>query len=210
MMTKIIGKVIKKAKNRREMALKRRERPEHYKQVNKAAQAKFYKDHKEKVLAWNKEQREEKHDRFLERTRNQRKLRRLTDEEFVLKDRMRARLSSALRRKGAVKVGNTMDMIGCSVEHLRSLLTLRDGMQTDHIFPFECYNLHDPVYQKKVCHYSNLQSLTEDENRNKSTKLPTKAMAAKVDRSCWPDGVTEDMLPDKYDGWATPLRMAAA
>jgi len=35
-------------------------------------------------------------------------------------------------------------------------------------------------------------------------------MAAKVERWCWPDGVTEDMLPDKYDGWATPLRMAAA
>lgn len=31
-----------------------------------------------------------------------------------------------------------------------------------------------------------------------------------VERWCWPDGVTEDMLPDIYPGWATPLRMEAA
>ena len=59
----------------------------------------------------------------------------------------------------------------------------------------------------KVMNITNLQPLTKEENRQKWDKLPTKAMAAKVDRSCWPDGVTEDMLPDKYDGWATPLRM---
>ena len=35
-------------------------------------------------------------------------------------------------------------------------------------------------------------------------------MAAKVDRDKWPPGITEDMLPDIYPGWATPLRMHAA
>ena len=56
-------------------------------------------------------------------------------------------------------------------------------------------------------HYSNLQLLTAEENAFKRGRLPTKAMAARVDRSCWPDGITEDMLPDIYPGWRTPLRM---
>lgn len=34
-------------------------------------------------------------------------------------------------------------------------------------------------------------------------------MAARVERWAWPPGITEDMLPDIYDGWATPLRMHA-
>ena len=59
-------------------------------------------------------------------------------------------------------------------------------------------------------HWSNLQPLPMKDNRSKNNKLPTKAMAAKVARWAWPDGITEDMLPDKYDGWATPLRMESA
>ena len=49
--------------------------------------------------------------------------------------------------------------------------------------------------------------LLTSENKVKCNKLPTKAMAAKVTRSCWPDGITMDMLPDIYPGWRTPLRM---
>jgi hypothetical protein len=56
-------------------------------------------------------------------------------------------------------------------------------------------------------HWTNTQLLTPVENRSKSGRLPTKAMAAKVDRCCWPDGVTEDMLPTIYPGWSSPLRM---
>jgi len=58
-----------------------------------------------------------------------------------------------------------------------------------------------------VCHFSNLQPLTPQENGNKFDKLPTKAMAAKVYRDKWPPGITEDMLPDIYEGWSTALRM---
>jgi hypothetical protein len=58
-----------------------------------------------------------------------------------------------------------------------------------------------------MMHWSNYQPLTNFENAQKSNKLPTKAMADKVDRSCWPDGITMDKLPDRYDGWATGLRM---
>ena len=82
-------------------------------------------------------------------------------------------------------------------------------MEVDHIFPMSRYNCLLESEQRKVMHWSNFQPLPAEENLYKSDKLPTKAMAAKVARWAWPDGVTEDMLPDIYDGWATPLRMRA-
>lgn len=103
-----------------------------------------------------------------------------------------------------------MELIGCTrqtlAEHLRGNLSLND---IDHIFPFVLFDLDSHGDQQKVMHWSNLQLLTPEENKSKNDKLPTKAMAAKVDPSCWPDGVTMDDLPDIYPGWATPLRMLA-
>ena len=61
--------------------------------------------------------------------------------------------------------------------------------------------------QKEMMNWSNLQPLTAAENIDKRDKLPTKAMAASVDPSCWPDGINMDDLPEIYPGWATPLRM---
>ena len=103
-------------------------------------------------------------------------------------------------------------MVGKSAAdvHLHLQKQLRHGedyrkCQIDHVFSVQCYkDVHD---QKKMMHWTNLQPLFPEENRSKSDKLPTKAMAAKVARWAWPDGVTEDILPDIYDGWATPLRM---
>ena len=78
----------------------------------------------------------------------------------------------------------------------------------DHIFPIASYKDTENK-MKKLMNYTNLQVLTPGENLDKRAKLPTKAMASKVDPSCWPDGITWDMLPDIYPGWATPLRMHA-
>ena len=79
--------------------------------------------------------------------------------------------------------------------------------EIDHVFPMAMYDFSLDQNQYRCSNYTNMQPLTLVENRWKSDKLPTKAMAAKVDRGCWPDGVTEDMLPDIYPGWRTPLRM---
>jgi len=206
-MTRVIGKVLTKAKQRREMRDKRKANPKHYQQVNQKAQAKFYKENREKVLGWNREQRDEKYDRHLERTRDRRKERRLSDHEFAIKDRMRSRLRNALLRKGVDKTIATFETVGCSGSLLMQHLNLSEGDDIDHIFPFELYFLVEEDQQRKVGNYRNLQGLTPRENNDKSDKLPTKAMAAKVDPSCWPNGITEDMLPDIYPGWATPLRM---
>ena len=79
--------------------------------------------------------------------------------------------------------------------------------EIDHIFALALYDLRNPQNVARVMHWSNLQLLTRVENQWKTDKLPTKAMAAKVPRELWPDGITEDMLPDIYPGWRTPLRM---
>ena len=207
LVSKIIGKVITKARQRNRIAAKRRADPDKYQKINQAAQAKFYKEHKEQVLKWNQEQRAAKWDMHLKRTRERRKERRLTDEEYRIKDCMRARLRSALLRKGVDKTSATFDLVGCSSKELMKYLKVPDGNEIDHVFPFEWYNLEDQEQLKRVCHFTNLQPLTPKENNEKGAQLPTKAMADKVDPSCWPDGITRDMLPDEYPGWSTALRM---
>ena len=136
--------------------------------------------------------------------------RRAHDPIFRLKDTIRARLSAFLNGKGTTKNASTFTLVGCTATEL--ILHLGDtpkagSKHVDHIFPLDCHPLETLDEQMKAQHFSNLQLLTLEENLSKSSKLPTKAMAAKVARWAWPDGVTEDMLPDIYPGWSTALRM---
>ena len=142
------------------------------------------------------------------------KEKRQSDDTFVVTTRLRDRLKTFLRRQGRTQSENTMDMIGCSrdelVEHLASMLAGGQSIvstDVDHIFPMSCYDVVIPDHQKMLMHFSNMQPLTPAENNSKRAQLPTKAMAARVERWAWPPGVTEDMLPDIYDGWSTPQRM---
>lgn len=204
LMNLAIGKVLTKARQRDMANAKRRADPQAAKEKNQKALAKFYKDNKEKVLRWNREQRADKYDAYRERDCKRRKVRRLTDHEYVIKDRLRARFRSALLRKGATKPGTTESLVGCDAKTLNNYLSFEPGMEIDHIFPFEYYNLHSSEDCAKVMHYTNLIQLTAKENKQKGVQLPTKAMAARVVRWAWPSGITEDMLPDIYPGWATP------
>ena len=142
------------------------------------------------------------------------KQRKATDENFLIRTRLRTRLGEFMRLKNSKKAHGTMQLLGCTqaqlLKHLQ--MQLRTGeilksMQTDHVFAMELYNPSTEEMQYRVMNFSNLQPLTVHENVSKGKRLPTKAMAAKVARWAWPEGVTEDMLPDIYDGWSTPLRM---
>ena len=141
------------------------------------------------------------------------KLRRQATETRVMEN-LRGRLRTFVRRKGTGKQENTAKSVGCSpneaVDHLEQQLNPGehlDDMDIDHIFPCDRYDFNIEGQQKKGFNYKNMQPLSPRENRQKWNKLPTKAMAAKVPRELWPDGITEDMLPDIYPGWTTPLRM---
>ena len=125
-----------------------------------------------------------------------------------LHDLCMTRIKGFLKGKNKKKKASTETLIGCTFEHLTSHLGLpQRGTHIDHIFPLKLYeeiNLHT---LKRAFNYKNLQRLTAMENLSKSATLPTKAMASKVPKELWPEGITEADLPDIYPGWSTPLRM---
>ena len=135
------------------------------------------------------------------------------DAAFNAIKKARMRLTNLVKVKGAHKKGRTTALLQCTAKQLAVHLNRQrpaDDIRLqhmDHIFPLAKYAIAALGQQAKAMHYSNLQPLTKKENLDKSDKLPTKAMAAKVERWAWPDGVTEDMLPDIYPGWSTALRM---
>lgn len=136
------------------------------------------------------------------------------DVVFIGKKRVRSRLRQFLMRHGLRKNNHTFEMIGMDKQQFAEYLMsqLHDGEELqqcdfDHIFPLESYSFAGGVIDPRCMHYSNTQPLPPRDNGSKLDKLPTKAMAAKVDPACWPDGITMDMLPDIYPGWRTPLRM---
>jgi hypothetical protein len=158
--------------------------------------------------------REARMRRQIKAQNKKKKERMATDPVFKARIRLMDRLHSALKNYNiGFKVAATMKLVGASIEEVhKHLEQSRDGkigdLHIDHIFPFYSYNdISTLETQMRVMHISNLQFLTQHENCNKNCRLPTKAMAAKVDRDKWPPGITEDMLLDIYPGWSTPLRM---
>ena len=127
---------------------------------------------------------------------------------------MAARCLAWIKRNGAIKSHTTFELVGATSEESHSHVAAQllpgeqlKNVEIDHIFPFTAYDVHNVEDQKKVMNYTNFQPLPKPDNVSKSNRLPTKAMAAKVSRWAWPGGVTEDMLPDIYPGWNSPLRM---
>ena len=203
LMNRAIGKVLTKARSR--------ERASEWGKQNRARQQATVKRWSEQNPQRHKEMRKGIAQRRQPKANARNRVRRREDPAFCVKYRMRARLSEALRLAGGARGQSTAAYIGCSYDvlsaHLREQWHAATEFEVDHVFPFAAYNMHEEGDLRRVMHYSNTQPLLKAENLSKSDQLPTKAMAAKVARWAWPDGVTEDMLPDKYDGWRTPLRM---
>tara|TARA_B100000424_G_C22828554_1_gene442769 strand:+ start:217 stop:912 length:696 start_codon:yes stop_codon:yes gene_type:complete len=135
--------------------------------------------------------------------------RRQTDKAYNMACRVRSRFTNFMNQKGKFKAMATFSLVGCSRNEFLDYLESLDGpekYQLDHIFPLSTYIVNDQT-QFQMMHFSNFQKLTALENIKKSGRLPTKAMAVKVERWAWPDGITVDMLPDKYDDWDTATRM---
>lgn len=107
------------------------------------------------------------------------KKRKSIDVEFKLICNLRAAINSALR--GNYKSGHTIELLGCSIEYLRSYLEVRftEGMSwdnygswhIDHIIPLSYFDMSDPEQQKRAWHYTNLQPLWAVDNLKKSNKI---------------------------------------
>ena len=181
----------------------RAKNPEKWKASKQKSDKKAYEKNKAKIRANQAAYRQMNLVEVRTQTQRINKARLKTDPVFKLKCLMRTRIGNHLRGKGK-KEGVTFKLIGCSPEHLAAHLGTAPKA-IDHIFPLTCYDAEKE--QHKMTNWQNLQPLTGKENSSKRNKLPTKAMAAKVPRKLWPNGVTEDMLPDIYDGWKTSLNM---
>lgn len=181
----------------------RAKNPEKYRASKQKSDKKFYEKKKPKIREQQAAYRQKNLVKVRAQTQRINKARLKTDPVFKLQCLMRTRIGNHLRGK-CKKGGVTFKLIGCSPERLAAHLGDNPGA-IDHIFPLVCYDA--ATEQHKMTNWRNLQPLTHMENSDKRDQLPTKAMAAKVPRELWPDGVTEDMLPDIYKGWKTSLNM---
>ena len=101
---------------------------------------------------------------------------------FKLKDNLRKRLSSAIKRKGYSKNTKTADTLGCSWEFLKEYLEAQfvDGMNwdnygewhIDHIKPLALAKTEEEVYN--LNHYTNLQPLWAEDNMRKKDNIDFK------------------------------------
>lgn len=108
-------------------------------------------------------------------------LQKRSKEEKKMIHNLRSRLVQAL--KGIAKSTTTLNLLGCSIEELRTHLEKqfsegmswdnygRNGWHVDHIKPLSSFDLLESEQQFKACHYSNLQPLWAEDNLRKSNKI---------------------------------------
>jgi len=119
-------------------------------------------------------------DAYKVRYNEYRKKRRKIDPEYLMKDRLRARVRKVLKAKNTKKYFKTIELLGCDIGTFKKHIEtkFRDDMcwekrnfVLDHIIPCASFDLSDVEQQKKCFHYTNFQPLTWDENSKKSNKL---------------------------------------
>lgn len=102
-----------------------------------------------------------------------------TDPQYRILACLRARLTTAFRRGRATKRWNTMQLTGCTLEHLIEHLSAKftEGMtldnygewEIDHIKPCVSFDLEDAEQVRACFHYTNLQPLWSLDNAAKRT-----------------------------------------
>lgn len=117
-------------------------------------------------------------EKIRESDRRYHKARYVSDLDFRLLKLCRSRVRIALRGKSKSK--RTIELIGCSIEHLRLWLTFyfQSGMSwsnygkwhIDHVRPCASFDLRDPEQQKQCFHYTNLQPLWAADNIRKGAR----------------------------------------
>lgn len=150
----------------------RREKMRLYYQLNKEEIKKL---RKEQYLANCEEFKKKICKRHLERLKE--------DSNYKLRGHMRTRISNALKRNGAQKATNTVNLLGCTVPELKKHLESKfiegmtwdnygmSGWHVDHIIPCASFDLTNEEQQKKCFHHTNLQPLWAEDNMKKSDKI---------------------------------------
>lgn len=164
-------------------------RSENYKRNFEQIQVKhkeYYQNNKAAVSERNKEWRTANKDKMREWHTNWQRERRKNDITFRIRGTLHSRVVMAIK-KNSKKAALTMDLVGCTVDELRTFLEAEfeegmswenygrpkegPGWEMDHIIPCASFNLEDPEEQKKCFHWTNLQPLWAADNLAKSDRL---------------------------------------
>jgi hypothetical protein len=110
------------------------------------------------------------------------RLKRNSDPAYIVADRLRRRINSALSSAGASKSGKLIDVAGCSVQdlvaHIESQFLLgmtwenRREWHIDHVVPCSAFDLTDESQQAVAFHYKNLRPIWASSNQRKHAKIP--------------------------------------
>jgi hypothetical protein len=121
-------------------------------------------------------------DRYRAKSAEYMRMKRRTDVNFAIAERLRARIKTASRKAGATKSAGTMILSGCSAVDLRKWLEMQfvEGMNwenrstwhIDHVIPCSAFNLSDSEQQAVAFHYTNLRPVWSTQNLQKSDKVP--------------------------------------
>jgi hypothetical protein len=121
-------------------------------------------------------------DRYRAKSAEYMRMKRRTDVNFAIAERLRARIKTASRKAGATKSAGTMILSGCSAVDLRKWLEMQfvEGMNwenrstwhIDHVIPCSAFNLSDSQQQAVAFHYTNLRPVWSTQNLQKSDKVP--------------------------------------
>lgn len=101
---------------------------------------------------------------------------------YCIMNKLRMRISCAVKSQGIYKAQKTRILVGCTVEKLKNYLEEgfkkgmswlnygKNGWHIDHIKPCASFDLTKQEEQKKCFHYTNLQPLWASDNLSKGSK----------------------------------------
>ena len=135
----------------------------------------YRESHKEQIKEKSKDYYESHMDEIKDYNKAYMKKRLKNDPLFAFKYDVRKVTAKAFKRRGFRKNGRTEKLLGCTFEYLMKYLnppkdffTNRSKYHIDHIVPLETAKTEEAVIA--LCHYTNLQILTAEENMAKGSK----------------------------------------
>ena len=135
----------------------------------------------EKIKEYQAEYKEANREELSKKNMDYKRKRLAEDPLFKLIDGLRSRILLAIKSQAGEKAAKSMELLGCSVQHVRDHLESQftEGMtwenrgewHIDHIRPCASFDLTDPEEQKKCFHWTNLQPLWALDNIRKGAKF---------------------------------------
>ena len=135
----------------------------------------------EKIKEYQAEYKEANREELSKKNMDYKRKRLAEDPLFKLIDGLRSRILLAIKSQAGEKAAKSMELLGCSVQHVRDHLEAQftEGMtwenrgewHIDHIRPCASFDLTDPEEQKKCFHWTNLQPLWAQDNLRKGAKF---------------------------------------